>query len=84
MVKSKKVVKKLIVERTVKSVKIHEIIEGWDDNDPLYEVDATLTFSDGKKERHCFEWVRAGHLHSLKHPRSKYAEEDLKDLLEKD
>jgi hypothetical protein len=82
--KSKKAVKKTAVERTVKSVKIHEIIEGWDDGDPLYEVNATLTFSDGKKERHCWTDVRAGHLHSLKHPRSKYAKEDFKDLLTRD
>lgn len=66
----------------VKSVKIHERLIDWDDNDPLYEVDATLTFVDGTKERFTFDWVRAGHLHSLRHPKSKYADEDFRYLIE--
>lgn len=66
----------------VKSVKIHELIKDWDDNDPLYEVDATFTFVDGTKERFTFDWVRAGHLHSMRHPRAEEAQEDFRYLIE--
>ena len=67
--------------KKVKAVKIHEVVEGWDDGDPLYEVDATLTFDGGNKVRYYFDWVRAGHLRALKKPKSKDAYEMLSDLV---
>lgn len=77
MTKSKS---KLKVIGNPKSVTIHKISEGWDDGDPLYEVDCTITFEDGTEERCYFDYIRAGQLHSLEHPRSKSARHDIIEL----
>ena len=68
----------------VKAVKIHNSYKTYDDNEALWEVDATLTFADGTSRRYEFDWVRAGHMHALKHPRSADAQEMFEDLLERD
>lgn len=66
--------------KPIKAIKIHSINEDHDDGDPLYEVEATITYKDGLKKRYTFEWVRAGHLHALKHPKSR--DPEMQEFLE--
>jgi hypothetical protein len=75
---------KAVEPKKITAVKIHKLNKDWDDGDPLYEVTATLTFADGSKQKYEFDWVRAGHLYGLRHPRTRDEDilEDLQYLVE--
>jgi hypothetical protein len=45
----------------IKSISFKQTHEGYDDNDPLYEGELTITLMDGDEIVVELEWVRAGH-----------------------
>lgn len=66
-----------------KKIDVHDVLEGEDDHEPLYQVHATLHHSNGSKRSYRFDWVRKGHLHALKHPKAKGSDGMLKDLMDR-